>query len=66
MTAKYKRLYAVHFLFPDGALGMQIVKGNNAKEARKRFYKRFPSKKRRHVGTSRYWGSDSWLVSSAI
>ena len=64
---KYKRIYCVHFFLPEGNLGMQTVKANNAKQAKERFYKRYPSKKlRRWLSTSRYEGNESILINSAI
>lgn len=43
MAKKFKHIYGV-WLATKYSIGMQPVKGNNKKEARKRFKKRYPNK----------------------
>lgn len=68
MATKYKYLYSVHMWLNRTTLGLQIVKGDNSKQAKERYLKRFPNKKgkRKFYTIGRYHGSQSILTSSAI
>lgn len=42
---KYKHIYIIWLSLPGGRIGAQPVKGNNQKEAKARFKKRFPKRR---------------------
>lgn len=64
---KLKYIYAVNlWLKKMGTFGIQYMKGDNAKQAKERFKKRFPSKTRRVLSAERIEEPDYWQESSAL